>query len=103
MDYVDAATTNILSPDILPVTDLRNMLRHIGSELPSTMHLPISLNDTLHFYQYLNRHAFIAEGQFLLLINVSQTEHNSLKYMRFSVPQIHIVTYQSNTKLTIST
>ena len=33
MDYVDAATTNILSPDILPVDDLRNMLRHIESEL----------------------------------------------------------------------
>ena len=28
MDYVDAATTNILSPDILPVEDLRNMFRH---------------------------------------------------------------------------
>ena len=26
MDYVDAATTNVLSPDILPVEDLRNML-----------------------------------------------------------------------------
>ena len=27
MDYVDAATTNILSPDILPVEDIRTMLR----------------------------------------------------------------------------
>ena len=59
--YVDAATTNILSPDILPVEDLRNMLRHIESELPSTMHLPISLNDTLHFNWYLNIHILIAE------------------------------------------
>ena len=42
MDYMDVATTNILSPDILPVEDLRNMLRHIESELTSTMHLPIS-------------------------------------------------------------
>ena len=32
MDYVDAATTNALSPDILPVEDLRNILRHIESE-----------------------------------------------------------------------
>ena len=31
MDYVDAATTNVVSPDILPVKDLRNMLRHIES------------------------------------------------------------------------
>ena len=53
MDYVDAATTSILSSDIFPVEDLRNMLRHIESELPSTMHLPISLDDTLHSYWYL--------------------------------------------------
>ena len=42
MDYVDEATSNVLSPDILPVEDLRNMLSHIESELPSMMHLPIS-------------------------------------------------------------
>ena len=70
MDYVDAATTNILSPDILPMADLRSMLRHIESELPPIMHLPISLDDTLHFYWYLNTHVLIAEGQFLHLINV---------------------------------
>ena len=50
MDYVDAATTNVLSPDILPVAKLRNMLKHIESELPPTMHLPISSDNTLHFY-----------------------------------------------------
>ena len=71
MDYVDAATTNILSPDIVPVEDLRNMLRHIESELPSTMHLPISSDDTLHFYQFLNTHVLIADGQFLLFIDVA--------------------------------
>ena len=38
MNYVDAATTNILSPDILPVEDPRNMLRYRESELPLTMH-----------------------------------------------------------------
>ena len=70
MDYADAAITNILSPDILPVEDLRNLLRHIDSKLLSTMHLPISSDDTLHFYWYLNTHILITEGQFLLLINV---------------------------------
>ena len=59
-----------MSPDILPVEDLRNMIQHIESELSSTMYLPISLHDTLHFYQYLNTHVLIAEGQFLLLIIV---------------------------------
>ena len=70
MDYVDAATTNVLSPDILPVEDLRNMPRHIESELPSMMHLPISSNNTLHFYRYNSIHVLIAEGQFLHLIDV---------------------------------
>ena len=49
MDYVDAATTNILLPDILPVKELRGMHRHIDSQLPSIMHLPLSLDNTLHF------------------------------------------------------
>ena len=70
MDYVDAVTANILSPDILHVEDLRSMLRSIESELPSTMHLPVSLNDTFHFNWYLNTHVLIGEGQFLLLIDV---------------------------------
>ena len=69
MDYVDAATTNILSPDILPMENLRSMLQHIESELPLTMHLPLSSDDTLHFYQYLNVHVLKTEGQFLLLID----------------------------------
>ena len=70
MDYVDAATTNVLPPDLLPVGDLRNMLRQIESELSSLMHLPISLVNTLHFYQYLSTHVLIAVGQFLLLNDV---------------------------------
>ena len=56
MDYVDSATTNLLSPDILPVEDLRSILRHIKFEIPSTVHLSISLDDTLHFYWYPNTH-----------------------------------------------
>ena len=45
MDYVDAATTRILSPHVLPVEDLREMLLHIEKTLPLTMHLPISSED----------------------------------------------------------
>ena len=70
VDYFDAATTNILSPDILPVEDLRSMLQHIESELSSTMYLSISSDDTLHFYWCVNTHVLIAEGQLVLLINV---------------------------------
>ena len=70
MNYVDAAMTNILSPEILPVEDLGTMLRHIEAQLPSIMHLPISLDNTLHFYQYIKTHLMAVDGQFLLLIDV---------------------------------
>ena len=70
MDYIDAATSSILSPHILPVEDLREMLMHTEAELPSTMHLPVSLDDTFHFYRYLHAHVLVAEEQFLLLIDI---------------------------------
>ena len=49
MDYIDAATTGILLSHVLPTKDLREMLKHIEETLPSTMHLPISSEDALHF------------------------------------------------------
>ena len=48
MDYIDAATTGILSPHVLTVEDLWKMLIHIKEALPSSMHLPHSSEDTLH-------------------------------------------------------
>ena len=50
MDYLDAATTGILSPHILPIMDLKRMLSHIEDTLPSTLHLPGSSENTLYFY-----------------------------------------------------
>ena len=50
MDYTNAATSGTLSPCILPVMDLKKMLTHIEETFPSTLHLPISSEDTLHFY-----------------------------------------------------
>ena len=46
------------------------MLSHIEETLLSTLHLPVSSEDTLHFYQYLHTHGLIADMQFPLLINV---------------------------------
>ena len=92
MDYVDAATANVLSPNTLSVEDPRNMLRHIESKLPPMMHPPISSDNTLHFYHYLSMHVLIADRQFLLLYSLMfpyKTEHNSSKYMKFSVPVQH--------------
>ena len=70
MDYVNAATARTLSPHTLPTTDLKQMLSHIEDTLPPTMHLPLSSEDTLHFYRYLHVHVLIANRQFLLLIDV---------------------------------
>ena len=56
-------------PHVLPVADLREMLKLVEETTPSTMHLPISSEDTLHFYRYLHTHILIGDEQFLLLIN----------------------------------
>ena len=70
MDYIDTATTGILSPHTLPVQDLRKMLKYIEETLPSMMHLPIFPEETLHSYRYLHTHVLIADEQFLLLIDM---------------------------------
>ena len=59
MDYIDAATTGTLSPHILPIVDLRRMFSHIEETLPSTLHLPVSFEDALHFYHYLCTYVLI--------------------------------------------
>ena len=70
MDYIDAATSGTLSPHILPVMDLQKMLLHIEETLPSMLHLPVSSDDTLHFYRHLHTHVLVANKQSLLLIDV---------------------------------
>ena len=70
MDYLDTATTGILSPQVLPVEDLQKILTHIEEALPSTMHLPVSSEDTLHSYRYRCTQILITDKQFLLLIDV---------------------------------
>ena len=67
MDYVNAATTGRLSPHVLPIMDLKKMLSHVEETLPPTLHLPVSSEDTLHFYRYLCTHVLITKKQFLLL------------------------------------
>ena len=70
MEYINASTSSILSPHVLPVADLQKVLQHIPDTLPPTLHLPISPEDTLHFYRYLHTHVLIENKQFLLLIAV---------------------------------
>ena len=75
MDYIEAATTGILSSHVLLVEDFQKMLIHIEEALPSTMHLPVSLEDTLYFYRYLSTHVLITDEQFLLLIDIYIWKH----------------------------
>ena len=70
MDYIDADTSGTLSPHILPLIDLQKMLSHIADALPPMLHLPVSPDDTLHFYRYLCTHILIENKQFLLLIDL---------------------------------
>ena len=70
MEYINAATSGTLSPHVLPVIHLQRMLQHIADTLPPTLHLPISPEDTLHFYRYLHTDILIENKQFLLLIDV---------------------------------
>ena len=70
MDYIDTATTGTLFPHILLIMDLKKMLSHIKETLLSTLYLPVSSENTLHFYYYLCTHVLIASKQFLLLIDV---------------------------------
>ena len=69
MNYTDAATTGTLSPHSIPIMDIKEMLAHIEEILPYILHLPVSSEDTLHFYQYLHMHVLITKKQFLLLID----------------------------------
>ena len=69
------AMQSSLSPHVLPIEDLRQMLSHIEVMLPSTMHVPASSEDTLHFYRNLCTHILIANKQFLLLFNFPILNH----------------------------
>ena len=65
MEYINAAASGTLSPHVQSVIDLQRMLQHIADTLPPTLHLPISPEDTLHFYRYLHTHVLIKNKQFL--------------------------------------
>ena len=90
MDYIDAVTSGTFSPHILPIMDLKKMLSHIEVTLPSTLHLPDSFVDTLHFYRYLCTHILITNKQFLLLIDVPiQDQSQQLSIYKVFTLDIH--------------
>ena len=89
MDYIDAATSGILSLHILSVIKLQKMLLHMEETLPLMLHLPVSSDDTLHFYRYLHTHILTANKQFLLLIDVP-IQDRSQKIMIYEVFTLNI-------------
>ena len=103
MAYIDVATMGTLSPHILPIMDLKKMLSCIEDTLPSTLHLPISSEDALHFYCYLCTHVLITNKQFLLLIDVpvqGQSQQLSIyKIFTLDIPHGNFTAdYDVNTK-----
>ena len=90
MHYINTATTGTLSPHILPIGDLKQMLSHIKETLPPAIHLPVSSEDTLHFYRYLCTHVLIANRQYLLLIDVPIQDHTQqlsvYKFFTLDIP-----------------
>ena len=97
MDYLNATTTRTLSAHILPITDLKQMLSHVEETLPPTMHLPVSSEDTLHFYRYLYTHILLANRQFWLLIDIpiqDLTQQLSVyKSFTLSIPHGHFTAW----------
>ena len=96
MDYVDAATTGTLSPHILPIKHLKQMLSHIEETLLPILYLPVSSEDTLNFYQYLCT-------QLLLLIHVpiqDQSQQLSIyKILTLDIPHGNFTAhYNTNTQ-----
>ena len=89
MDYMDATTNNILSPDILPVKELKGMLRHFESQLPLIIHLPKSLDKT-PFLQ-ISKNSCAISRKFLLVIDVPiQDRAKQLQiYGIFNLPVPH--------------
>ena len=85
MDNIDAATTGTLSLHILPIMDLKKMLSYIEETLSSTLHLPVSSDDTLHFYCYLCTHVLIANKQsyssLMFQFRISQNNSPSTKFL----------------------
>ena len=64
-DYIDAATSGILSPHMVYLLWIyKRCLLHISDTLPPTLHLPVSPDDTLHFYRYLCTHILIENKKF---------------------------------------
>ena len=91
------------SPQVLPVMDLQKMLLHIADTLPPTLHLPVSPDDTLHFYRYLCTHILIENKQFLLLIDVPIQDRSQQitihKVITLSIPHGNFSAhYDINTK-----
>ena len=91
MDCVDAATTGTLSPHVLPIMDLNMMLSHIEGTLLPTLHLPVSLEDILHFYRYLCTHFLMdRNNSYSLQMCPFRTDYNSCQTTRFS-PWIFLI------------
>ena len=94
MDYINAATIGTLSPHILPVMDLQKMLLHISDTLPPTLYLPVSPDDTLHFYRYLCTHVLIENNFYYRLMYLLKIGHDKSPSTKFLLWASHMEIFQ---------
>ena len=84
MHYMYTATTRTLSPHILPIEDLKQMLSHIEETLPPAIHLPMSSEDTLHFIDtYVPMFWFPIDSSCYLSISLYRIICNNFQYTKF--------------------
>ena len=103
MDYIDAATTGTLLPHVLPIMDLKKMLAHIEETLPLTLHLPVSSEDTLHFYRYLCTDVLNTSKQFYSsYMYLFRIDHSNFQYTKFSPWTSHMETSQHDMTSTLN-
>ena len=86
MHYINGGMTNILSSDKLPAEKPRSMLRRSKSQLPSIMHLPMSSDNTLNFYQYLKTHMLV---DVLIDVPIQDRAQQLQVYEVFNLPVPH--------------
>ena len=67
--YIRSVLANLCDSLSYIRTVSTHTMDYIEETLPSVLHLPVSSEDTLHFYQYLPIHVLVADKQFLLLID----------------------------------
>ena len=100
--YINTATTGLLTPEVLPLPQLQEILQQIEDKIPSNMGLPISSSDTLHAYRYIRTHMLAAASEFILLIDIP-IQDRSQQYQLYQVINLPVPQRNTTAKYAIDT